>query len=145
MTFPLTEDTHYDTIVFVACEGQDFQGAVFRDGPPGSDWTLRYRFRYHADDKVWGSEDRKSWSGYTIPAATVAEHGISPAVNALREMSGKLSELAGGDLTELYVNGDGLEALVMMMAHPWCHITVLPGGAEKLREHAARKRAEREG
>jgi hypothetical protein len=44
---------------------QDWQAAV-REIEPDNKYELVYRFRYYKDDKVFESEDRKSWYKGTI-------------------------------------------------------------------------------
>lgn len=50
---------------FTGTKGVDWLAVMWRDddGP----WTFQYRFRYHEDDKVFDSKDRKSWYEVKIP------------------------------------------------------------------------------
>jgi hypothetical protein len=47
----------------------DVMGSVVKKHETGK-WHLEYRFRYHKDDKVFDSEDRKSWYDATMDGNT---------------------------------------------------------------------------
>lgn len=120
MTFEFTETTQVHTIFFVACGDRDLLAAVCR---PAKEWVTRWRFRYYSDDKVWDSEDRKSWyeaRGSGNPAVMV---------EAFRQIAVITAATFGGVVHEAVVDGTGIEAIEVLKAAPWAHCLTHAGQA----------------
>lgn len=60
MTIELSDTSTILGHWFTNIPGGDFMATVYRDNND-SPWQLRYRFRYHVDDKAFNSQDIKNW------------------------------------------------------------------------------------
>ena len=70
----LTENDYILGIWFAeAKDGNNFVMTVKRDKDKPKQWTGEYRFRYKVDDKVFESEDKKSFYEFTISDLTEEE------------------------------------------------------------------------
>ena len=61
----LNDNTYCLGIWWLEATGVDWLAAVTREGD--GPLTLRYRFRYHRDDRAFDSADEKSWWTFTCP------------------------------------------------------------------------------
>lgn len=117
--------------------GGDLMGIVWREEDQPTTWNMDYRHRYYEDDKVWGSEDRKSWyecRGLEMPEAEVLEK-----IKTVVEMWG---HLGGSEPDYFMIQGNSEKWFELMRANPppWMHVKAvdLPPGTteEEMREMA---------
>ncbi len=83
-------------------------------------WHLEYRFRYHADDKVFDSEDKKNWHDATLDASVPEEKVFKDVDFAFTQMAMK----AGAIVDYFNVRGD-VEVFmqkVQQQPPPWMHM-----------------------
>jgi len=96
--------------------GVDWMAAVFRDkdGP----FRMVSRFRYYADDKAWGSEDRKSWyEGEASPDMPEAE--LVASVDKIADIIAKHYE---GEIHKLILRTDSAETIgAALLREKWAH------------------------
>lgn len=64
----LKDSTYLLAIWFVSWREANWMCAVYRHAPE-DDWTVRYRFRYFEDERVFDSDDRRSWYAGTLPSS----------------------------------------------------------------------------
>ena len=95
-------------------DNTDIMAAV-TEVEPDKRYKLDYRFRYYADDKVFNSEDKKSW--YHLEAQITKEKMISLA----RGMFTALEIAADGLLCEILNNTDILDFERRLKAAPFMH------------------------
>jgi hypothetical protein len=77
---------------YVSLPGQDWLAGV-RELIPNEKYELVYRFRYYKDDKVFESDDRKSWYAGELSGT---RHFI---VAGLRSLSRGIAEMGATDST----------------------------------------------
>lgn len=79
---------------------------------------LQYRFRYHVDDRVFDSDDRKSW--YEL-----ARDGIRPDAVVIAEMNTVVralgAEIGADEIEYIYIGGDSEKAYRAIINAPWAH------------------------
>jgi len=90
---------------------------VLRD-PPGG-WRAIYRFRWYKDDKVFNSNDKRSW--YNIHA----QPGESDTRNKLTEAFELMMVLHAKhwrtNIHRVHIDAVGKDALAILMKQPWMH------------------------
>lgn len=59
MTIEIRPENYYWGMWYASHEKGDLMGAAWKE--PGGNWILRFRFRTYKDDRVFDSEDTKSW------------------------------------------------------------------------------------
>lgn len=100
------------------CPKGDFMGFLWKDNKTDGKWHFKYRFRYHQDDKVFHSADRKSWFEIVMrPDIAVPDISTDEAM-ALVNLIVSLFKEAGATLTIWPINGDGDKALDVMLDIP---------------------------
>jgi hypothetical protein len=114
--FELSEKTQVHTIFFVGGGGdRDLLAMVFK--PEGETWLTRYRFRYYTGPEVWDSQDEKSWYTVTAPEG----EGPEKMVTSFRVIAAMTAREFDGEVCELFVNGNGIEAAELLCQQSWSH------------------------
>jgi hypothetical protein len=107
----------------------DLHGALWRD--EGGPWTLQYRFRYYADDRIAGSDDEKAWYRAVLDEASKVETERS-VVDKITRAFGDMAKMIGcrvADLDTVLTSSDDMQVVTgMLMKRPWTH--VVPNGPE---------------
>jgi hypothetical protein len=80
---------------------QDWLAAV-REIKPDEEYELCYRFRYIKDDKIFDSEDRKSWYRGSVTGTR------NYVLLSIRNVAKTLESVASGELYEV-INTDGIQ------------------------------------
>lgn len=80
---------------------QDWMAAV-RELVPDEKYELKYRFRYHVDDLIFDSEDRRNWYEGTLTGTR------SFVIIGMKTVAAALQTKSGGKLFE-YMNDKGME------------------------------------
>lgn len=85
---------------------------------PGANISLVYRFRYYEDDKIFDSEDERSW--YKAEISSKVPH--LEVIDKVRQLAAQLQAALPGssNLNERLING-GMDAL-MTANIPWMHL-----------------------
>ncbi len=99
-------------------ERLDYLLTCWRPVPHGP-WSVEFRERQYADERVTGSQDRKRWYDTTFPAA-MPEADVLAALSLL---AGDLGTALGVAPTTLVVQGDGHAMAAALLAQPWAHAT----------------------
>lgn len=103
----------------------DWLCALYRDLPDG-EWTVQYRFRYYADDRVHGSEDEKSWWSAKFPGAALEEADVEARVQKLAEQVRAVRIHLAGPCSELQTvalhSSDARECSAILLRQPWNHV-----------------------
>ena len=108
MTIEFKKDRYFTGIWFGNLfPDQDFMGAMYKEG---NDWVIKYRFRYIVDDKIFDSDDTKSW--YTLIAKeNQSENEIKEMFEFPFTMVREAAKKAGIDPDEVFkfypIYGDG--------------------------------------
>lgn len=84
----------------------------------GNEWLVEYRFRYHADDKVWGSADRKSGRAVSIDGALSEEAFLMK----LRVLLDAVRVDYHVDWGFVEVRGDSEKWIYTMAQQDWAHV-----------------------
>lgn len=107
---------------FISSEDKDWLCTVVkRDGK----WVGEYRFRYYADDKVFDSDDKKSF--YTFEAeGDLPEELIKERIDTIAQKMTELDIWAGSTLQYVDVRGDGAVWVEKMRNAPFVHIQETP-------------------
>jgi hypothetical protein len=96
-------------------DDQDWLAALHETENPG-EFTFTYRFRYYADEKAFGSKDKKSWDRYRFHATR------EEAVSGAREVARELAAAAGKNFDQvLVVNGNVKRFLNSFTRLNWVH------------------------
>jgi len=74
--------------------------AAVRELVPDEKYQLDYRFRYYADDKVFESEDRKSWYRGELSGT---RHYV---LESIRAVARRMASVAGSEVSEFLNDGD---------------------------------------
>jgi hypothetical protein len=74
--------------------------AAVRELVPDEKYQLDYRFRYYADDKVFESEDKKSW--YTAQLSGTRHY----VLESTRAIARRMASEAGSKVSEYLNDGD---------------------------------------
>lgn len=109
----------------------DVLAALWRDLPDGL-WTLTYRFRYHVDDKMHGSEDHKSAYRGTFgerAEPVLPESEVLPKVERAIVLIAQMLGQQNG-LPPFQVDGvvcgtdDAMEIACKLYEKPWANIEI---------------------
>lgn len=125
--FVITAETQVGGIWFLALphDAGDWLAMVLRhgDGP----WGGQYRFRYHVDDRIFGSQDPKSWWRVDAPKhladpEVVRKHLVRAIAAAAKEMH----EAFGTELHHIPGPLSGYEAVDALKKETWCFTKEAP-------------------
>jgi hypothetical protein len=115
---PLRDQVYYVGFWFLSGREGDWLACVYQDGEDGF-WHLVHRCRQHTDDRVWGSDDPKSWT-HQLLCASVREEDVIEVVGRLQ------SDLSSPYETGAYLPIRGsLPKLILILKEkcpPWLHI-----------------------
>ena len=127
MTIELKEGWYYGGMWFVgggrAPSGDQFDwlACLYKEGPIDDHslkWQMAMRFRYLRDEKIWDSEDEKSWY-YGEREGSAPEAELLAAMDKMAEV---VAESSGGKVDSRHVRGDYRELVEWMSGMPWAHV-----------------------
>lgn len=98
------DETFIHTVWWGGFAGGDFLGALLRDGK--GPWEITYRFRYHADQKIHDSADRKSSYRFRVPDDRSADEIATWFSDTLTDKQ----HVARGDIAAHDVHRKGAQA-----------------------------------
>lgn len=103
----------------------DVFGIAWKE-PHGS-WQLKYRFRYHKDDRIWNSCDVKNWYHLTAKDGSLDEaKRLKTRMTTVLQLGVAHNVLTGMSFTEC--EGDGERMLQLLMDKPYLHIRMYEKG-----------------
>jgi hypothetical protein len=85
--------------------------------PEDNHWRCNYRFRYSKDDKIWDSDDEKSWWKMKIPLKET-EESIIEKTNLVQSVIA----LRFPYTDKIIVKGDIKKLFTLSVGHPWMNI-----------------------
>lgn len=88
--FEFNEKQWYQGMWRAEIKGGDFLAFMWLED---SSWHFRYRLRYYADNKTWGSDDRKTAHGFTGKDEPGAKEKMFAAVQELLNVMVTIGEL----------------------------------------------------
>ena len=91
-------------IWFIGMDNSDFMAGV-RELIPNEKYELKYRFRYHKDDKVFESDDVKNWYRGTLSGT---RNYVMLSMHAVTQ---ELTKASGGKVYEL-LNDQGMDVFM---------------------------------
>lgn len=98
-------------------------GAMLRDGD--GPWSLRYRFRHFRDDKVWDSEDVRSWHLGELRSGSDPDKAFADVMAALEDAA-VLDGYGHCPVEVVMVDSDDPDVIVRRLnAMPWANGKVL--------------------
>jgi hypothetical protein len=118
--FKFEKGRYYSAIYFLEGREQDWMACVFRDLPDGK-WRFTYRFRYYVDEKIHGSDDKRSVYDCSCGDSTEQEvlSAVSKAANMLVETgyspSGRIHKLRP-------CTDDPMKLGEMLAREDWAHV-----------------------
>ena len=123
----LTEDSYLECMSLIGHPEGDILVSLYRD-KPDADWMVEVRFRYKVDDKVFNSEDKKTWQHYRIPAEKSRET-VRGELSTILDKLVELTNLTYGTKAKadtLEIQG-GIEELVTASEKvDWVNIKKVP-------------------
>jgi len=108
-----------------APNGYDMLATIYRK--PGEPWQCHMRRRIYVDDKVFGSDDKKTgWhvDGGTAPPSITDDEMLK----SMREAIKDLYKVTGGekyDIVELQCMSDDPKMMFELGSREWCHMKIL--------------------
>lgn len=132
MGFLLNDETYFASFWFVAFNGFDYMGAVFKVGKPEdqqTEWEFLYRFRYYTADPVDPfTDDEKHWQGWKVKGDTPEaelEAKVQETVDHLVELYRQDQIDAGNEpwckKFRVPIHGTGDKAMQELTKHRWFH------------------------
>lgn len=120
MSIEITPENYYIGMWFMELPDRigNWMACAWRPKDKPGPWTLRWRFRYYEDEKIFDSEDRRSW--YTMEIKDATEEKV---VESLEYVATMMCGVTGTTLTFWEIRGDGDKAMDKMKTHPppWMH------------------------
>lgn len=99
-------------------EPMDIMGWLYRDA--GGPWQFEYRFRYYADEKAYGSADKKSWYHGELVEKYLSEATVRLKV---RDMMDLIASAKGFEVDEVDIRSSDQQKVVECLAtRPWAHV-----------------------
>ncbi len=111
MTICIQEGTYFHGIWVIDTPDVNYMACLSK--PDGGKWKFQYRFRYITDDKVWDSDDKKSW--YSMTMDGTEEEVLPHLLKTMRMLANKMG--AELEFIELKMDGGNKEILNRMSAH----------------------------
>jgi len=114
VSIELKPGRYYVGVWWMAWTGGDWMACIWNDGERE---CLQYRFRYHVDDKVFDSDDQKSWYEMTreIQPDAVIVQEMNTSVRALGAAIGAV------EIEYIYIGGDSEKVFRAIVNAPWAH------------------------
>jgi hypothetical protein len=112
----LNESSYVLGLWFIQWDECNWMCCAYRDGDE-ADWKIRYRFRYFADDRVFDSDDRRSWYGVTV-SSRVLESEMAQKMEAFALL---VSIARNAPIERLIVHGSINKLTELARDSPWFH------------------------
>lgn len=119
MTIELTESSYIVGIWFSSdpITGNDWLCTAIRDPEHPTRFKASSRFRYVKDDKIFDSEDEKSWADFTSQ-----DHATEEDVIHVMELLQKEIEQGYPDKDKIIVQGDINKFFKLAAGKPWMNM-----------------------
>lgn len=119
MTIEIHETTHVFKIWHVELLPNigNMMAIVLRDPPEG--WRAIYRFRWYRDDKIFHSDDKRSW--YKIDPQEGGPGDRDKLIEMFELMMVLHTKHWRTNIHRVHVDAVGPKALDVMMKQPWMH------------------------
>ncbi len=124
-----TERTYVECFWFLDLgDRKDFMGCLFHQGD--EQWQVKYRFRYHHDQKVFDSDDVRSWYVIKSHANMLSPERVrGDLFETMQSTTAQLGERCKARVELAMVRGDGLAAVRAINAQRWGHVRMESEGS----------------
>ena len=110
----IKKENYYHGLWRACLPNADFFAVMWKAADDGK-WHLKYRFRYFTSDKVWESDDRRSWYVIKADDGPEVEETLHNGFEAMLNIGGELGKFT--DIHFIPCKGDG-DAMAAILANP---------------------------
>ena len=119
--FEFTPSTYIEHLWFIAIDGTDLMGVLYKDTPDGI-WRLTYRFRHYRSDGPWDNKDVKNVWEVKASNSDEDRDKLRDGFDAMLKASKERFEVK--ESSSLPIRGGQDKFIAALSKQPWAHVKV---------------------